>query len=270
MKPGDLTTLATAKVWLGIPIPGSEDTGASDALLTRLISSASGVVLSYLGRTSLGATDVVETYDGFGGDVLVLRQWPVNAIASIEFDGRSDPVPEAVNGASGWRRAQDGAACRQVSFHGFQMPDGRQSVTVTYNAGYRASEARELPEAADGAQTVSVTAYFCLVEDFGVTIDGVAQTRVKTGTPGTGEYKLVGSTYQFPAAIEGEAVVLDYSYVPAAIEDAVIQMVGTKFKAKDNIGVSSKTLGGQETVVFDKRDLSQSIKDVLQPYRRVV
>lgn len=274
MKSGDLTTLATAKVWLNIPGAGAEDTGAADPILNRLITAASAIVLDHLNRgPDLGLRTVTETYDAWGGDRLILKQWPAHSITAVRAHGRT--LDSAAQGSRTGYRLQDiesaNGGQQKLAFVNMRLPNEQQSVEVVYEAGYVRDEDRELPEPAENATTVQVQVYSTLLADHGVTdADGVALTRVRTGTPATGEYKVSESgTYTFAADRGGETVTIRYSYVPAVLEDAVIQMIGTKFKAKDNIGVSSKSLGGQETVVFDKRDLTPSLRESLSSFRRV-
>jgi len=273
MKPGDLTTIASVKAWLGIPAPGSEDSGHADGLLARLISAASEIVLQHLNRPSLNLRTVTETYDAWGGTQLVLKQFPVTQVLSVGFNGR-DQGPSTGLGVNGWRLqdAENANGAQQLlSFHGVRLPNERQSVEVVYEAGYQRAETRELPEAVGDAATVQVVPYNQLLEDLGVTHDGDALERIRTGAPASGEYKVSETgTYTFASDIGGDEVVIRYSFVPSAIEDAVIQIIGQKFKARDSIGVSSKNLGGQESVVFDKADLTKSAREALIPYKRLV
>lgn len=274
MKTGDLTTLATAKVWLNIPGAGNDDTGASDPILTRLITAASATVLDFLNREGdIGLRTVTERYDTFGGDRIILKQWPAHRIVSVSIGEQS--IGDAGQGGASGFRLQDTASAnggqQKLAFVGLRLPTAQQGVEVVYEAGYVRDEVRELPEAAENATTVQITTYSALLTDHGVTdADGAALTRVRTGTPATGEYKVSeAGTYTFAADRAGEAVTLRYSFVPSVIEDTVIQMIGQKFKAKDNIGVSSKSLGGQESIVFDKRDMTPSMREALQSFRRI-
>lgn len=270
MRPGDLTTLENVKQWLAI----DTDVVGADALLVRMISAASLTILQFLQRESLAFRSISETRDGWGGTQIVLKNWPVLAITSVVVFGRD--VPQAAGAGSAGYRLQDledaNGGQQTLFFINTRLPNERQSVVVTYDAGYVRDEARTLPEAASGADTVPVQTYNLALVDLGVTgPDGEPMERIKTGDPAAGQYRYAdGGLYTFAATQAGDDVVIRYSYVPSAIEDAVIQMIGTRYKGKDNIGVSSKTLGGQETVVFDKRDISPSMREMLQSYRRVV
>src|SRR5882757_4552222 len=93
MANGDLTTLDHVKQWLDIPL----DDVTADPLLLRMISAASRFVLGYLNRPGLVAQDVMEVYDGYGSNIMMLRQWPVISLSSIQFSGVNlTPANQAV------------------------------------------------------------------------------------------------------------------------------------------------------------------------------
>ena len=60
-----------------------------------------------------------------------------------------------------------------------------------------------------------------------------------------------------------------YATVPPDLEQAVIQIVAEQYKARDRIGVNSKTLGGQETVSFQTKAFNDYAKGALANYRRL-
>jgi hypothetical protein len=79
---------------------------------------------------------------------------------------------------------------------------------------------------------------------------------------------LIGDEFPFrePVAV---AYTAGYATIPAAIGQAVNELVGEAFKRRDHIGQSSKTLGGQETVAFSTADMNAAIKTMLAPFRAV-
>ena len=109
--------------------------------------------------------------------------------------------------------------------------------------------------------------------DQGVTYaNGTAMTAV-TSSPATGQYIAPTATnafYQFAAGDANAAVLISYSYIPADIEDACINMVGERYSYKGRIGYVSKSLAGKETVTFSQKDMPAFISTMLQPYKRVV
>ncbi len=60
-----------------------------------------------------------------------------------------------------------------------------------------------------------------------------------------------------------------YSSTPFDVEQACIDLVSLKYKERQHIGVSSKTLG-QETINYSQKDLSDAVKATLSQYRKVI
>ena len=126
MNPSDLTSLANLKAWLAVPC----DAGPSDTLLARLITSASALVVDYLGREILTAV-YTEVYDGTGAGWMMLRQAPIVSVQSVSFAGRTVTSPaDPVAGTPGY--LFDGA---RLSLLGEVFPY-RSRVVVSYTAGY--------------------------------------------------------------------------------------------------------------------------------------
>lgn len=61
-----------------------------------------------------------------------------------------------------------------------------------------------------------------------------------------------------------------YATPPPAVAQAVIELAGERYRARDRIGMASKTLGGQETTSFSQADMNATIKALLSSYRRLV
>ena len=249
--PTDLTTLADCKAWLGLASAGD------DAVLAALITAISAAILADLGRGVLPAT-VTETLDG-GGVSLPLRHWPVTSVAAVAVDGAA-LAPSAAPGAGGWRldaadAAPPGAMQRLTAVAG-RFPRGIGRVAVTYRAGYEVlGEAALVPSAAPWVVTARAPfGAWCL--DTGV-----------LGAPGP--YSVAGGTYAFTAASAGAAITLSYGYVPADLARACLEWVADRYAARSRIGVSAKTLGGQETASFVVKAMPDVVSRLLQPYRRV-
>ena len=125
----DLTDLDSVKAWLGLP----SGAGPNDAILSQLITAASGFVAGYLNRGLLSAS-YTETYDGTGARSLMLRQAPITAVQSVSFCGRTLTTPgDPVAGTPGF--IFDG---RRLSLIGGRFPHGGL-VVVSYTAGYAAT-----------------------------------------------------------------------------------------------------------------------------------
>lgn len=272
MATGDLTTLAHVKSWLGITNENS------DVLLQRLITSASRFIMAYLNRGSLARTEYNEVYDGYGHDFMLLRQYPLISINSIQFGAISITQPATGNPLrNGWvitpgDPGNPSVGSQRVTLKNNCFPVGRATVQVSYIAGYQVTgEAHTIAAGAMPPAVAPVETMFTWNGDVEVTYDdGVPLTKV-TGAPNEGEYAVSDiGVYTFAAADIGETVLISYSYVPPDIEQACWELVGERYQYKDRIGVKSKSLGGQETVSFETEKMSSYIAAALQPYRRVV
>jgi hypothetical protein len=274
MRPGDLTTLANVKGWAQAQSPAAT---ASDEILGRLISAASAFVLSFLQRDSLAVQTVTETYDGYGNNFMVLRQWPALSIQSIALPGLTITTPATGNPrCNGFLLdpGPPGGGEQKVTLFGSHFPRGRASIDVTYTVGYQIpAELWTLPASGAGV----VTPFFTWLADGGVkfTDTGAALTRAASGTPAEGQYVIAtdaqgNTTYTFAAADAGRPVALTYSFTPADVEQATIELVGEWFKRKDRIGQNSVNLGNGQTISFSVRDMSPAVRAMLQPYMRIV
>lgn len=262
--PDDLTTLGRLKRWLGIP----ENNTESDVLLQQLITRGSRFVLTYLNRGTLAVTTYNDVYDGHGNSFMMLRESPVQSVASVGFTGVSVPASAPGNPmGSGYifdPPTPGGEQQRLTLLGGYRFPNGRSLIQVTYNAGFQITQSDVIP-----GTPFKIEVDYVWLNDQGVTINGVALTKVAS-TPATGQYAVVDGVYEFNTAQAGQTAVITYSYVPADIEQAVIEIISERFKYKDRIGYRSKTLGGQETVTFDNRALTDTVKSYLQSYKVVI
>lgn len=119
MAAGDLTTLANAKLWLGIT------QSTDDAQLSRLVTAASDFITSYCNRSILSAAYVGEKYNGNGNKALVVRQWPIVSVQSLSINGLAVAASDLT--------FED----RVIYLNGSQiLVVGQANVLVSYTAGY--------------------------------------------------------------------------------------------------------------------------------------
>lgn len=274
----DLTTLARVKSWSTLPNINTAD----DQLLSDLISGASDDIIRYLDRKNIYRTTFSDYMDGNGGIKMPLKQWPVISVNSLSIDGVSqtaatppsfgyflDPWDGQPPGGlqyvsivgSGVRYRTNGSSyfCRGV-----------RNVYVSYVAGYCVT---------DEEQTIPATPYAITtdqingkwMQDDGVTYaaTGISLTAVN-GTPATGQYNAAGGVYTFAAADTGLDVLISYSYVPKALEEACVQRVGEMYAYRQHVGQKMHTLSGNTTVSFDSDIMTKSILHKLQPFKRMV
>lgn len=265
MLAGNLTTLAHVKEWLGI----TDD--SSDALLARLITSASRVILNYCNRQGFAAREYDDIYNGYGQNFMVLRQWPVIKLNELQFSGYVMKQPAQGNPPNnGWVLTNGvgdsaaGGAQTVTLFGGYRFPSGRNSVRALYRAGYERVEEHVVP-----ADPHEVTTDVTWLENTSVSIGATLLTKVASN-PGPMQYTVsdVG-LYKFNAAQEGATIIIVYSYVPPDVEQACWELVGLRFKEKDRIGIQSKSLGGQETISYFKGNMPADVVSILSQYMRV-
>jgi hypothetical protein len=275
MASSDLATLPDARLWCG----GTGNITADDDLLKRLISSASRIILSYLARDTIALRSVAERYDGQDRERLLLRGWPVLSVTSLSIDGVAIAAANLANNSpsghalESWNGAPPGSRQRVDLFGGNTFCRGRQNVAIIYVAGYGViGEAATIPT--DGKVTVAAP-HGPWASDFAVTFaNGTPLSAVaSSATPSAGHYAIAADTpgqYQFATADASQGVLISYGYTPHDLYQACVELVGERYKYKDRIGTASKTLGGQETVSFSLKDLSDAIRLMLNPYRNVV
>lgn len=265
--PSDLVTLAALKRWLAIA--SSDD----DDVLAQLVTDTSRAIASLLSRPALLPTSVTEVLDGTGQASLMLRCWPVTAIASCTIDG--NPLAAATATGAGYMLDVADPAppgrMQRLSLRGMRFPRGVQNVAVTYTAGYGVcGEAATVPSAAPF--TIAAQAPFgAFAGDMGV-VSSAGQTLscVGLGVLSAGQYAIDGGIYTFSPADAGTRVGLNYGFVPADLSRACLEWAADRYLYRGRIGQASRSLGGQETTSFIVRDMPATVATLLQPYRQVV
>jgi hypothetical protein len=280
MAASDLAVLADVKTWLS----GSSGIGTSDdSLLARLITDVSGAIASYLGRPALMPRAYVERIDGNGKTRLYLRHYPVLQMTSLTIDNfavpaRVLPVTGTAHGKGyllePWDGLPPGRPQALDVFHA-AFHNGRQNVTIAYNAGYAVEGESATVPAAPGPYTVTALAPFGpWASDAGVVYSsgadsGTALTPVG-GTPSAGQYNVTSGAYSFAAADAGAAVSISYGFIPAAINNACIEWVAERYRYRTRIGQSAQSVSGQLTSSYSLKDMPDFVRASLDPYRAVV
>lgn len=295
----NLTFLNTVKAWIGA------STDNDNVLLSRLIAQGSAYAQNYIQRPDIARTTFTELRNGKNTNTITLRNWPVVGLTSLLVNNVA--IPAAPNSISyGWLlAAPDGSPAgkpQQLCITGpgspvlspwpaaggywgggfggsasnwKPFPAGFANITAVYEAGYCVqAEARNIPPTAGPYTLTPLIPYGPWLQNDGVTYaNGTALTLVTSGTPSIGQYKVAQdantgiATYTFAAADQGVAILLNYSYVPFDLENAVIELVGELYRYKDRIGTTSKTLGGQETMAYSTKTMPDHVTSQLNPYK---
>ncbi len=255
---GDLTTPERVATWMASapPLPSS--------VLAQLVTSQSRVVNSALNRGFLYSRQVVSKFDSLGMMQLLLPQYPVTSVISVQCGNTLiQPAPQAIIGETagvnyGYRFIPWGGNLpgdpAMLEFAGGFFYGGPQNIKVTYVAGYLVqNEAQVVPSSAPYVITMNQFAgIWCRDNGVAYAESGAPLTPVTTLTGTAGQY-LVGpdstpGVYTFNAADAGSALLASYSFIPADLEEAVIQQVVERYNYRSRVGDISKSLGGQETV----------------------
>lgn len=105
-----------------------------------------------------------------------------------------------------------------------------------------------------------------------LTVDGVTIPAEAGDAPGwyiaDGAVSLSGS-YLFTRGADVKlSYQAGYAAIPEAIKQAVVEMTAVRLKEIDRIGVSSKGIAG-ETIVYAVKDIPDTVKGYLDPFRKV-
>jgi len=260
MIAGDLTTLANAKSWLAV------STTNDDALLSRLITASSQYIQSWLNRTFAVASQT-EVRNGTGTQTMMFGDYPVVSVQSVVVNGTN--VPASSDGIS----AGYVFDAKTIYLIGYVFPMGMQNVKITYTHGYqRTAEASSIPSAPVYAVPVS-SLQFPWASDVGIAFAAGGSLAKVSGTPSASQYSISQVsgdwTYTFAAADAGKAIAITYAYTPQEIEQACIEIVSLRYRERSRIGENSKSIGG-ETVSYTVKDFPDSVKTILNNYRRVI
>jgi hypothetical protein len=271
MSPFDLTNLAALKAWLGFP----SAPGPNDATLASLVTAASRSVYAALSRPSLLPRSINETID-LETSRVTLRHWPVLQVTSVAWRGIVVPPDENTNpeASVGYLLEPDDGVPpgrpQALDLFGHRYQPGRQSLLVSYTAGYAVrNEAQIVPTVAP-LQLSALSPYGPWGSDLGVTYTATGTPLAPvSASPAAGQYMATGGAYTFAAADAGNSVSISYGYVPQDIAQAALELAAERFRAAERIGLKSKSIGGQETIAYDMSAMPAPIQAMLQPYMRV-
>jgi hypothetical protein len=250
--------------------------GVSDAdapRVRRMIGMASSLVYSVIQRPNLFRHTCSDMYDGRGSNRLMLRQWPVLSVESLTVEGIAIP-PAAGYGQAGYRLEQwDGSppgSPQSLILSGSGFHRGIGNVAVAYTAGYCVlGESQTIPAASPFTITADAPSGTWAVDHGVAYSDGATLSKV-AANPAQGQYAVTDGIYTFNTADAGRAVRLTYSYIPADIEQAVIDIVvsSNEFDAGGNVKVMK---AGDATLErFSPSAISRDTMAMLQPFKSVV
>lgn len=120
-----LVSVSVAKDFLGIT------SNASDGALVLLLEAAIDAVETILSR-KLGTTTVTDKYNGTGGALQWVKNFPIKTVSSVKINGKSVSILAEGDFSSPGVKYNDVALMYQSGI----FPKGFSNVEVTYTAGY--------------------------------------------------------------------------------------------------------------------------------------
>ncbi len=251
----DLSTVARVKEYLVI------GTAGQDANIGQLIARESRFIERWLGRSFGKVTQTNKRLNGTGTEMMMLPDTPIISISSLMVDAKE--IPASADGiVSGYIFDES-----TIYLIGQRFPYCRQNTLVSWTAGFQESVTANIP-------TGNTPTYTPAEGGFAITDGGVVNANTgaalthTSNTPATGQYGFSAGTYSFASADANLPVTMTYVYVPGPVEQALIEMVGLDLKQRDNLGIASKSLAG-EMITYSDKGMSASVKEMLQPYRKV-
>jgi hypothetical protein len=85
-----------------------------------------------------------------------------------------------------------------------------------------------------------------------------------------GQYSVSAGTYTFSAADASASVLISYGYVPADLSQAVLMWISQIWSQMDRVGVSTKSVGGNETVSYLNETIPKFVALALNNFVRVI
>jgi len=215
-------------------------------------------------------TNYIEKYNGQNTDQLVLFNWPIISLNELKVCGQvippaNPPTMNSFPAMSPWgyryappEPAPPGAAAVVELVGGWRYWYGRDSTVVKYRAGYMVS----------GETAVIPTTPFQITPlmPFGIWATDEGVINLDTGQPmvpvppnttplATNTYippnPTVGQNYYaFSPVDAGVTVSFSYGYVPADLEQAVLETAAERAAYRSRPGVRSQSLAGQEMISY--------------------
>lgn len=302
---GDLTTPQRVATWLAAP------PALPSAILTQLIGSMTNLIYSKLNRHRTYSQTFTRTFDGLGNMQLMLPDYPVTSITSVQQGTYIIPpsviVPEGTaqpTGTNAWYGYRfipssgsppgDPSVIELVGTYFYQKP---QNVKITYQAGYLVQNepgtvvnvqvttiVNNTPTVTNYWQNTVLQPYGICCKDFGVTYANGTKLTAVAANPTVGQYVPPSDsqpgTYNFNVGDLNASILTSYSFVPADLEEACIQMVAERYNYRSRVGELSKSLGGQETMSYFRGNsgkpwntggsLPPEVMDLINPYISVI
>jgi hypothetical protein len=260
----NLTTLANVKSYLTIT------SGNQDSLITQFIARESAFVEQWCGRQFGPVTNTNKRLNGTGTTRLVLPDQPILSVSALTIVGAA--VPASPDGIQAGFVFDDTCVYLVGGVGGIswgdKFPRQPQSIVCSWTAGYQTSETDFVPTG--NTPTIQPTTGGTASTAISVFDNTANSAMTQVGSaPLTGQFSFSAGVFTFNSAQYNHSVTMTYNYVPSPVEQAVIEMVALDLQQRSNVGINSKNLAS-ETVTYEKKGMTDSVKEMLLPYRRMV
>jgi hypothetical protein len=260
----NLTTVAAVKSYLGLT------SSNQDILIGQIIARESAFVEQWTGRTFPSVTRTSKRLNGTGTTRLVLPDGPILSVSALSIFGTA--IAESPDGVQAGFVFDDTCLYLVGGIAGIgwgdRFPTQHQSVVCSWVAGYQESETDFVPTG--NTPTLTPTMGGTAATVVSVTDETTDAVLTQVGAaPLAGEYSFSDGTFTFNSAQYNDSVTMSYYYVPAAVEQAVSEMIALDLQQRNNVGVTSKSLAG-ESISYERRGMTESAKEMLMPYKRMV
>lgn len=272
---GDLTTVLACQTYL--------DSSPAAPILSGLVTRISAMVRSAINRNFVYPRAYSQVFNGTGTNALVLPEWPLLSVSSLSINGSAlslSPQPTVQQSfslpygyrAPIWDGLPPGAPSVLELTGGAFYIGGNQNVVIGYTAGYQVTESATVP--ATPFQYTPVAPYGSWATDVSVTYTttGVALVAKPAGTTlAAGQYippdpNTPRPYYTFDSADVGLVLTITYGFIPADLEQVVIELIAERASYRRRVGLRSQMLGGQETMSYDTHGLPDYARQMLMPY----
>jgi hypothetical protein len=268
MASRDLTSLQNVKTYLW---PSGTAPSDSDALLQRLVTAMSSAFVSEA-RDILRQSYAV-TLDA--QDEKIARTngaFRANSGFAVNLNGPviGDPVVTVDGTAVAKRTTLYGTGWALFDLYRLEVFGSSpcSTLTLAYEGGEYLSEPATVP--AGSPYTVQASqSDGTFQSDVGVKdASGTAFTKVASA-PAVSQYTVNATgLYTFNSANASAALTLSYAYLPAEVEDCVIEMVAYKFRKRERLDQVSANVGGQ-SVFFNREAWPPTIQTVIDRWSRM-
>ena len=283
----DLTTVAAVNNLL------AQASGTDSTLIQTEITNLSRYILTKTDRSYLGGfLTFNDAYNGNGACEMLLRQYPLLAVASLLIDGTS--VPQSLSPTqAGWvidtSGSGAGLALRSgggqtagfnrwgyqptyfggygnappLGQHALRFCEGFQNVVISYTAGMVTDQRHEqqtVPSVSPYTVTAAQAATFW--QDLGLT--------TTAGVPVIG-YTVAAGIYTVPLSYSGQALLLNYQYgaIPQDLNECATKVVATYYRRPKWLDQTSQMQPGVGTTAFSRSEWAPECMSILQRYKRV-